>query len=280
MTVFVEYLLATTQQIMKLRLIAITVSLTALHQVQAATIMYSGVNTNIDTTADDGATSGWHSTGNVKSLDIDGDNALGSEGWIRASNGSSGISNPRRSLPSYIVAYNTTTGDTAATTTFANSVAGTFMDNPATGGINLNPANEDVFASWHSSNANETNLFSFSIQNANQLTNRILRVGVLFDAANLAPGVDATQSILITQTVGGSVFAFSPQISYGANGLDVAYFDLTGVANLDKFVISADAAGTGGRSHIAGITFDSAIPEPSSALLSGIGVLLLLRRRR
>lgn len=250
---------------------------------KAAIITYVGFQNNVDSTADDGPTIGWHSTLNAKPLDIDGDNALGSEGWIRANNGASGRSNPRRFLPGYVVPY-AADGQTTVIPTFANSGSGV-MDNPATGGLNLTPATEDANASWHQGGTTNLNIFQFTIQNAATLTGRTLRVGVLFDAANLAPGVGATQAMAITQTVGGAAFDTSPQLAYGNNGLDVAYFDLTGLVNGDRFVISADANGTNARSHIAGITFDSAVvvPEPSTlALLAagGLAAIGFLRRKR
>lgn len=243
----------------------------------AAVLTFAGSQLNIDSTADDGPTIGWHTTGtavgNVKPLDIDGDNALGSDGWIRANNGASGVNNPRRFLPDYIVPYNRTTFETAALLGFANSVAGV-MDNPATGGLNLNPATEDAFAAWHSNNANNADLFAFTIQNVNLLAGEILRVGVLFDASN---GGTGSQVMSLTQTAGGTATATSISLAHAGDGLDVAFFDLTGLSNGDRFVIAADSTA---RSHIAGVTFDSATPEPSTAVLWSLGLLAMLRRRR
>jgi hypothetical protein len=62
------------------------------------------------------------------------------------------------------------------------------------------------------------------------------------------------------------------------NEKDGVFFDITGAVAGDTFVVSIDG---GGSEAMSGITFDTAlIPEPSTALLGGLGLLALLRRRR
>lgn len=255
----------------------------------AAVISYFGADFNIDGTADDGSTTGWHSTLAAKPGDIDGNNALGSDGWIRAVSGGQ-RGNPTRFLPGYIVAYTDSQANLAAAATSrigdnANTVGSSYLiDAPAvngsgvaiTSGIsasnNVNPSvAETQIQAWHRNVAGgAATVFAFTIQNVSQLTGETLRVGLLFDGLGFT--ADSTQSMNITQYTGGSptvggASASSPQLAYRGNGLDVAYFDFTGLANGDKFVITADANGSGAiQSHLVGITFDSAVLAPEIAV--------------
>lgn len=268
---------------------------------QAAVISYYDADLNIDGNANDGSTTGWHSTSGVKPGDIDGDNALGTDGWIRAIAGGS-RSNPTRFLPGYIVPYADNQANLAIATTSrigdnTNVYAGTLIDAPAvnasnvaiTSGIsasnNVNPSTTETQGTfWHrATGGNASIVFAFTMQNVSQLTGETLRVGLLFDAA--ISSSSSTQLLNITQYSGGSptvggASASSPQLAYRSDGLDVAYFDLTELANGDKFVITVDGAGTNGTSHLVGLTFDSAIPEPGAAVIGSLGLLALLRRRR
>lgn len=269
-------------KLIKLNLLILPALLMSAGMSNAAVVAYAGFQLNIDGNSDQPATRGWHTTGtgvsndNVKPLDIDGNNALGSDGWVLAANGTGGVSNPPRFLPNYITTYNSAAAGTRALAPNANTVSGigVTIDLPATGALNLNPGNGSA-ASWHNNSANAGDLFEFTIQNVSSLAGEALRVGLLFDSANT--DTTGTQVFRITQTVGGSATANSPSLAHAKNGLDVAFFDLTGLANGDRFVVNVDATS---RTHLSGITFDSAvIPEPSAALLGGLGLLALLRRR-
>lgn len=256
-------------------LAAITASLATVSTTHAA-VVYTGSQLNIDGTGDDGATIGWHSTLQSKPLDIDGDNALGTDGWVRAGSGTGGVTNPNRLIPSYLTAY---VGDLSVPLTstsgvnsqFANAGSG-LIDAPTTASPGINPTAEATANVWHSNSANAFDVYTFTIQNAALLTGQSLRVGLLFDATLVG-----TQVFTMTQTVGGTDTATSGSLAHNADGLDVAFFTLSGLADGDRFVVNADSTS---RSHLAGITFDSAIPEPSAALLGSLGLLALLRRRR
>lgn len=256
-------------------ILAVIASLMLATASHAAVMTYVGAEFNVDPTTND-ATIGWHSTGNAKLLDIDGDNALGSDGWLMAGNGNGGLNNPARFLPSYITPYVRNGGNTSALQGFANTAYYSgVIDAPGTGALNLNPASEAQGASIHTSNANAGDLFIFTISDASLLLNETLRIGLLFDTPNTTGS--GTQVFTLTQTVGGSSSASSPALAHANNGLDVAFFDITGVANGDKFVIRADSTL---RTHLTGITWDSAVPEPASLALLAVGGLFIARRRK
>ena len=142
------------------------------------------------------------------------------------------------------------------------------MDNPAS------PSGTDNqnFGVWH--RPDNGNLFSFTVTGSD-LVGQTLRVAIFFDTYNGS----SSQTYTLTQTVGGSGVASSAVLTGTDGDLDAALFDLTGVTNGDVFVLSSVA--TSGLRHSGGIAFDTAlVPEPSAALLAGIGSLLLLRRRR
>lgn len=254
-------------------LAAISTAFAALSTTQAATIAYVGVNTNIDSTADDGATSGWNSSGNAKSLDIDGDNILGTHGWTVTYGSGGGGLNGRKALPASLTT-------TSATTPNANIAASQVRDSPSAGVLTGNPATEAAIGSWWRNNtASATqSAISFTVADASAYSGNILRLGILFDSQ---PGnLTGSQTFTLAQTTGGAATATSTTLSFAADGLDAAYFDLTSLTTGDVFQLSFTNT-TGSFGHLSGITFDVApIPEPSAALLGGLGFLALLRRRR
>lgn len=100
-----------------------------------------------------------------------------------------------------------------------------------------------------------------------------VRIGVATDGLDSAFYSSATIGL---REVGGSSFEYT-MTSTNAT-LDMAFFDVTGITAGDQFEVFGDS-GTGGYATHQFITWD-VIPEPSTALLGGLGALALLRRRR
>ena len=240
----------------------------------AATIVYVGNQDNIDSQADDGTSTGWHSTTGVKPLDIDGDNALGTDGWHYShTSGTSGLSGIR-SNPIYATSSN-------AITPHSNATTGDFYDAPTSGTPGINPASEATISSWavNSPTTTPLNIISFTIGDASLIpVGETLRIGLLYDSRG---GTTGTQVFTIAQTSGtGGGTAFSSTLTFNDDGLDAAFFDLNDLVDGDTFQISS-TAGASSSPHLNGYTFDTGVvPEPSTTALLGLGGLALMLRRR
>ena len=222
--------------------------------VEGGFIQYVGHEVDVES-ASDTPTTGWRNPNNAKTLDIDGDNILGTDGYsIFNLNSFSLIGN--QALPDYISEVTRLSPNANAASSFG------VMDNPA------DPSGSDTwnFGIWHTANSTPADIFQFSVV-GNSLQNRKLRIGLLFDGYNGS----GSQFLRVTQTVGGTATAQSPTLGFANTGLDIMYFDVTASAG-DTFVVYADAVT--GISHVAGITFDTVgVPEPSSFVCVGIAVL-------
>ena len=216
----------------------------------SAAITYVGGQSNLEAHTDDPAV-GWRNTTTVKTLDIDGDNIIGTDGYDIAGGGP-------EVLPSYVLSATYSGGH--------NQLKG-FMDDP------LDPTGADMGAGWAGNSSGNTIVFQGS-----DLATGTLRLGVLYDSDwNLAWG---TQTFTLTQTVGGSDSVTTPTLTLAGDGLDVAYFDVTGIQDGDTFQLTIAKVAIG-WTHVAGITFDTApIPEPTTTALLGLGGLALILRRR
>ncbi|MCH7229219.1 hypothetical protein, partial [Haloferula sp. A504] len=153
----------------------------------------------------------------AKTLDIDGDNIIGTDGY-RTSN--------RSSNPSYA----TTSVEAPNTNNFSK------IDDPN------NPSGADVTTgALHDANAGlgeETvALLEFVITGAIPV-GETLRVGVLIDSVGSSDGSNSA-TYTLKQTVGGSATATTPVLNYQDGSLDVAYFDVTDFSVGDTFVVTS-----------------------------------------
>ena len=237
----------------------------AITPANAATIVYNAGAGQLNIDGDDNGTvsgDGWRTASFAKPGDIDGNNILGTDGWHVAYNN---ISNP---------GY-------AATTTFtSNRVISTnngLMDNPNAA---AGPTVADTIGTGIVFNSGGDDVFRIEIT-TNDLVGMTLRLGVLYDGGRI-PNDVGTGTFALTQIAGsGSGTATTSTLSYDGLSLDVAFFDITGAVDGDVFVVSATEVSGTAIAPLWGVSFDTAVvPEPSTALLGGLGMLLLLRRRR
>lgn len=229
---------------------------------QAATIAYVNVDYNVDLPANKNGTEnkagGWRTTTDAKDFDIDGDNVYGTDGYFLRGGNTTG------SIP-YITSAAQTAGG-------GNNFGA--MDDPA------DPTGNDTFqvGFWGKSAVGSYDAFNFTVAGST-LDGQTLRVGVHFDGYSTNSGLIFTW----TQTVGGSGTASSLALTSAGNGYDFAFFDISGATAGDKFVLSIadDTPLTSSWMTFDGVVFDTApVPEPSTALLGGLGLLMLVRRRR
>jgi hypothetical protein len=100
-----------------------------------------------------------------------------------------------------------------------------------------------------------------------------VRIGIATDGLNDGGYSSATIGL---RQVGGSSFEYT--MTNANTTLEMVFFDVTGITAGNQFEVFADAGAYGYTTHQF-ITWD-VIPEPSAALLGGLGALALLRRRR
>lgn len=237
------------------------VLLTVANPSLAATIMFTGSQENVDpkttslpTTPD---SFGWRNANPAKPLDIDGDDVIGTDGY-------SGRAGVDLSGATYITNFNSTGG--------GNPFG--YVDDPT------DPTGiDDARSGFMGSTATVGDLFSFTITGSD-LDGQTLGIAIMYDTFGTG-----TQIYELEQRDGGTGGAVLTSASSGAlaqndDGYDWAWFTITGATAGDVFVLKA-SRGTAGRITYSQVGFDTAaIPEPSAALLGGLGALLLLRRRR
>lgn len=225
--------------------LAIAALVTSFH---AATIASLGVDTTTD--AD------WRtaSTTKTSAFDPNGDNIYGSDGYF-VGYSAVGAANTNTELslsanPSYISSI-TSFSPFFASDAYAN------IDNPqAAGEING--------ALYY----NAGTKFSFTMS-----SNTAFVLGVLVGDGNS----DGVSSISINQTVGtGGGTATNSGFATVDGSMEYVFFEISALSGDEFNVVTTVANGNQG---ITGLSFE-AIPEPSATLLSAVGALMLLRRRR
>ncbi len=232
------------------------------HPAAAATIAF--VNSGVpDTTTLDA----WRTSSVVKTLDADGNNVYGSDGYYMA--GAAGIT-----VPVYLQSV------ALSASTWGGDASYAVIDNPS------NVPNNVSSGLFFRTNTFGT-VISFTVSST-LVGSKSFRVGILdnnqghsfLDSSGLTP-----DSIAVNQTAGGSATSGTlDSSSTPTPSLARAhwiFFDINGAVANDAFAISIGSDGAPfTQSGIGGLTFDT-IPEPTSVGLLGIGMMgLLVRRRR
>jgi hypothetical protein len=127
------------------------------------------------------------------------------------------------------------------------------------------------------------NFFSLDTSNLNRITfgSGIPTTGVRIGIFTDNHGLDMN-SYTVTHTTVGAGGSNAGNVSFNVStfnndGNDFHFFDIKNAVAGDVFTIAGTGNGSG-FSYLGGITVD-VIPEPSAALLGGLGLLALLRRR-
>ncbi len=231
------------------------------HLSSAAAIQYLGVQTDVETYADDSA--GWRGSSTIKTHDPDGDHVFGTDGYRM-------FPSVAVSLPSY------------ASSITAGSVGGwsgggyALIDDPAGGA--------DILSGVYFINGagvGETyDIFHFEFSGS---VPPVVVVHLMAGSSDI-PGSTTNTSITIAQTTGGSSSVSTPldSSSWDFSGPDWYSFRISGAAAGDVFTVRLTNDDLAPRTfHVGGIAFDSvAIPEPSATQLFGLVAACLLLRRR
>ncbi|MBN8458356.1 MAG: hypothetical protein J0M04_11030 [Verrucomicrobia bacterium] len=229
---------------------------------RAATVTYVGSVEGVQVTE-------WRTTTTVKSLDIDGDNQYGTYGAVTWTVGSTGEQPLTSSNPGWAYGAGVSYGE------FING-AYADIDHVTSPGNN---SDTGIYAvQWGGT-------FIFEMTgNASTYTGMTVRVGFMADVLSPAEwAADNSKTFRLLQTTGGSGDSGTISLRGGSAGNGVPemyFFDISGLTAGNRFQIVTDAPGNGGQpGYIGSVSWD-VVPEPSAALLGGVGLLGLLRRRR
>ncbi len=257
--------------------ITTTVALTsviAAAAAQAATLTTAGSHLNVGEFI--------RTTTTVKSLDPDGDNVYGTAGYYFASTNAVASAavfdqtDVTRDLanPTYLTIARGPL-QSAQQANAQSALSNTVIDNPTlTPGASVTNLRSGI------------NFFSLDTSNLNRITfgSGIPTTGVRIGIFTDNHGLDMN-SYTVTHTTVGAGGSNAGNVSFNISGAgfndkgnDFHFFDVKNAVVGDVFTIAGTGDG-GGFSYLGGITVD-VIPEPSAALLGGLGLLALLRRRR
>ncbi|MCH7228410.1 Ig-like domain-containing protein [Haloferula sp. A504] len=221
-----------------------------------ATVTYptiSYVDTQYDIeTGDNNTTIGWRNTNPAKSLDIDGDNIVGSDGyWVAA--GSVLVLDPP-----YAVTERLSPG-------LNGPYGGRVFDDPTNAG-----GNDVGLKTLHDSSAGKGQesapLLGFEITQ-DLPAGTTLRVGILVDANGSPDPTPNTASYTLKQTFGGTATATSTPIPWTGESMDVVYFDLIDLQPTHQFVITCTTSSSNtvypsDFEQVLGLTFDTGTSGP------------------
>ena len=231
----------------------------------------------------------WSDATFAKTLDIDGDNIYGTDGFFLPNttdqDAGAGSFVPLEVVPSFT---------SAAAPSGTNNISGNFQNNGGTTGFIEDPDDSAAFIRLGYAGFNGgaggvavplTDLFTYTLT-ADQAVGETLRLGVFGGSNNSDTRLGFTD--LQVSAGGLTASTTDPRDTNTGNAVDLYFFDITGLVTGDEIVISAANSNVIGNNFnaatIGGVTFDTviaqAVPEPSSLGLFGLVAVGLVTRRR
>lgn len=228
---------------------------------RAATISYVG-------SIEGAVVSDWRTSSTVKAFDLDGDNVFGTHAAVQW--GRAGVNEFPAASANAGWHY---AGETGAGQ-FSNA-AYTQVDDV------LNPA-----ATFGGGIAAVAGTFTFEMTGVSATySGKTLRVGIMADMLSAVEwAADINKAFQLVQITGGSGDSGTVSLRGGGAGngqAEMYFFDINGVNPGDTFRVLTTGNPGGQPGYIGPMSWDLyAVPEPSAAMLGGLALLGLLRRRR
>ena len=223
----------------------------------------------------------WSDTGTTKSLDLDGNNYYGSDGysWMNTDDATGAFTTVfhglAESAPSYTsgIAYTGSgTGSVGSSASFSGADDRLIPAGTGTDDVNVGYAGINYGSSTGATVMQE--LFAYTM-NRDMVVGETIRLGVVLDSLN-DPGIGADALRVVAGDTADATGVTRSSV------MDMYFFDITGLSSGEEIQIwGSKATDTTGFNAITigGVTFDS-VPEPSTTALLGLGGLALILRRR
>lgn len=236
----------------------ITIGLLAIAPAGATTITYAG------SLIDSSAGTGWRNTTLSKGVfNLSGTNVIGYDGYdVVGAQGS-------KSLPAYLTSF------TANGSVYPGNGSYALINNPATTGSSPGSIRTGTLNPFPGT-GNAATDFTFTLTGT---IPTLIQVGLLTD------NTDGSQFSAGAVQLSGVGATGTPKVTLTGtqdnNIPDWTFFDISGGFSGETFTVSG-YGGPAGCACIGAIAFDSAVPEPASMTLFGLGAagLALVRRRR
>lgn len=220
----------------------------------------------------------WSRSTTIKTYDLDGDNVYGSDGYVLMNTSNAGslvgvLASSLESAPSYTTAISYTGAGAGASGSFNG--AENVLNPGATAAVNLGYAG---YTGPAGAAIPLQELFTYTM-NRDMTGGETIRLGIITDSLSGELRVGITE----LRVVAGGLSADATVGAWNRTaGVDMYFFDITGLSNGDEIEIWGANSNTAGANFnlatIGAVTFDS-VPELSTAALLGLGCLAWFRRR-